>query len=62
MITVSVVVFFVGQWVFLTFFDNPGRGCGREMVIGLLLILSGVFFGTMAGCAFAMKHPIYKES
>jgi len=28
----------------------------------LLLILSGVFFGTMAGCAFAMKHPIYKES
>ncbi len=62
MITVSVVVFFAGQWVYLTFFDDPRGGCGRGMVIGLLLILSGVFLGTMAGCAFAMKHPIYKES
>lgn len=62
MITVSVLFFSVGRWVYLTFLDDPRGGCDRGLVFGLLMISSGVFLGTIAGCAFAMKHPIYKES
>lgn len=61
MISVTVVALFVGRWIYFTFLYAPGTtGCGEGMVVGLLSLLTGVFLGTMAGCAFGIKHPICK--
>ena len=40
---------------------RPGENCAKGMAIGMLSILLGAFLGTVAGTAFAVKHPILKR-
>jgi len=62
MISGGVVVYFVGALAYIAFFGhgngNSGEDCARGTAIAMLLILFGAFLGTIAGAAFAVKHPV----
>ena len=39
--------------------QTPGEYCGLGSLVGLLSIVGGGFVGTVAGCALAIKRPLF---
>ena len=61
----AVVLYATGAVIYLTLRGpetRPGENCAEGMAIGLLMVVAGSFLGTVAGTAFAVKHPISKKS
>src|SRR5215203_4020158 len=65
MISGAVVLYFTDAIIFMSLSgteSSPGENCARGMAIAWLSILSGAFFGTIGGTAFAIEHPIGKPT
>ena len=58
MVSGAVVMFACGSVVFRALVNGENLSCGDGAAIGLLLVFGGSILGTIAGTAFAMKHPI----
>ena len=53
-------LFVVAYQLFLRSIDNAYRGCGPEMLVGMLSVCAGAFLGTVGGAVFAVKRPLCK--
>ena len=65
MISGAVVIYFSAAVLYIAFASAetyPGENCARGTAIGVLAILIGGFLGTVGGTAFAIKHPLMKQS
>lgn len=62
MISGAVVMNFGGSMVYWALRSGETASCSEGIVIGMLILVSGAFLGTIGGTAFAMKHPIGPRS